>query len=70
MGIMEGHSTEEIKEKFQDVRFFVVVSFAFLLSQPFFFSFICPDLRLRHPCQLEDLARHPGYQLQTHADPV
>lgn len=36
MGIMEGHSTEEIKEKFQDVRFFVV-SFAFLLNQPFFF---------------------------------
>lgn len=68
MGIMEGHSTEEIKEKFQDVRFFVV-SFAFLLNQPFFFP-ICPDLRLRHPCQLEDLARHPGYQLQTHADPV
>lgn len=36
---MEGHSTEEIKEKFQDVRFFVVVSFAFLLNQPFFFFF-------------------------------
>lgn len=76
MGVMEGHTVEEIKEKFQDVRFCLFLPFDYLhLVQmcPFAESTLfsqCPDLCLRHPRQLEDLAHHPGYQLQTHAYPV
>lgn len=76
MGVMEGHTVEEIKEKFQDVRFLPFSAFwsfascsNVLLLNPLFFS-QCPDLRSRHPRQLEDLAHHPGYQFQTHANPV
>jgi hypothetical protein len=72
MGIMEGRTTQDLKEKYQDVRLFVQTSASH--RQPVADALlpdrlhnplldVCPG----HPRQLDRLAVHPARQLSLHA---